>query len=123
MRTWDGQKHPQLIKIPDVHEDRAWNLSDRAEAVPLIHEPHLLLDFQLDRAPTVDGFATEAPVGTNLESRQLALPEEAIDGRRMQMHQGMHLQEVGKFADGHEVAWRRLFYPLIRCQNQRGPFR
>jgi hypothetical protein len=34
--TRDGQKHLQLIKILAVNEDRARNLADRAEAVPLV---------------------------------------------------------------------------------------
>lgn len=69
----------------------------------------LLLDFQQDGAPAVDGFAPEAPVGADLESGQCAFPKQAIDGRGMRLHQGMQLQEVGKLADGHEVALGRLF--------------
>ena len=76
--------------------------------------------FKLDQA--VDGFATEAPVGADLKSGQRAPSELAIDGRGMQLHRGMQLQKFGELADGHDVALQRLFYLLVRCQNQRVPF-
>jgi hypothetical protein len=30
----------------------------------------------------------------------------------------MQLQEIGELADGHDIALPRLFYLLVRCQNQ-----
>ena len=39
----------------------------------------------------------------------------------MRLHRGMQSQEFGELTDGHDVALQRLFYLLVRCQNQRVP--
>ena len=60
----------------------------------------------------VDGFAAEAPVGTDPESGQRAVSEQPVDGRRM------HSQVLGELADSHDFALRRLFQLLVGCQNR-----
>jgi len=46
-------------------------------------EPRLLLGFSPNE--TNDGLATEAEAGAKLDSAELALSEQAINGRRMQL--------------------------------------
>ncbi len=82
-------------------------VNSRRPALIARYASRSLPGFYLDKA--VDGFATEAPVGADLESRQRALSEQAINGRAAQSHWGMQLQEVGEFADSHNVALLRLF--------------
>ena len=49
-------------------------------------------------------------MGADLESWELALPEETIHGGEMQLHRGMQPEEFSEFTNGHGIALKRRLY-------------
>ncbi len=118
-----GRRPPEFVSRIIVVSPLAVRYQDRPSGLhrddigfrspPTAPRAGLLLGFLLGEAPAIDGFATKAPVGADLESGEFTLLEQAVDGR------GMAMQELGEFADSHDVTLRRPLYPLVHYQNRR----